>query len=207
MAPRDPSVIAQPPSTYDGLVGQNRFLHQPAAPFAFPPFPELEDAGGSINTVLFSNPSSPVGSSGGKNLCLLSTSSSSPSPCRERTGADPERRNAFALSFGEGLVGVQSMASGSSACFSSTGGGFRSEGDPKIGFVRIVAMGLFDSVKEPNRSDSCTCGCCGIGKRDTGTGGREDDRIVDAFIVDSMRRIEGGLTTLSVANETIRTYI
>lgn len=70
--------------------------------------------------------------------------------------------------------------------------------------MRIVARGLFDSVKEPNRSGSWTCGCCGVGG---GPGGREDERVVDAIIVDSTRRIEGGLTTLRVANEMIRTWV
>ena len=77
-----PSVIARPLSTYDWFVGQSRFLHHPPAPFASPVFPEPEEGGGSTNAVLLNNPSSPVGSSGGKNLCLLSTRSS-PSPCRE----------------------------------------------------------------------------------------------------------------------------
>ena len=156
-----PSAIAQSFNTYVELDDQNRLLHHPPAPCISPLVPEPGVGGGSANTALLNNPSSPVGSSGAKNLCLLSTSSSSPSPCREWTGADPARRNGFTLSFfGEGFVGVQSIASGSSTSFSSTGGaGFWSEGEPKIGFVRIVAKGLFESVKEPNRSDSCACVC------------------------------------------------
>ena len=73
--------------------------------------------------------------------------------------------------------------------------------------MRIVAKGLFESVKEPSKSDSGTCGCCGTGKRGAGPGGREDERVVDAIVVDSIRRIEGGLTTLSVANEMDRTCV
>jgi hypothetical protein len=63
---------------------------------------------------------------------------------------------------------------------------------------------LFESVKEPNRSDSCTCVCRGVGKRGTEAGGRDDERVVS---VGSIRRIEGGRTTLSVTNEMIRTCI
>jgi hypothetical protein len=206
---KHPPGIAQSLDAYEALVDQNRGLHHPPPPFASPPFPELEDRGCSTNTVLLNNPSSPVGSSGGKNLCLLSVSSSSPPPSRELTGADPARRNGFTLSFfGEGFVGVQSIASGSSTSFSSSagGGGFWSEGEPKIGLVRIVSKGLFDRVKEPNRSDSCTRGC-GFEKRGAGPGGREEERVVDAIVVGSMRRIEGGLTTLSVTKEMIRTYV
>lgn len=189
--------VTRPSNIYEGFADQNRFQH-PSAPFEFVPW------GGSNNTVLFNNSSRPVDSSGGKSLCLLSKSSSPPPPCRGRTGADPARRNGFTPSFfGEGLVGVQSIASGSS---SSTGdGGFWSEEEPKIGFVRIVANGLFESVKELNKSDSCTCGCCGVGKRGAGPGGREDERIAGVVVVDSISRIEGGLTTLSVANEPNRT--
>ena len=73
--------------------------------------------------------------------------------------------------------------------------------------MRIVARGLFDSVKEPNKSDSCACGCGGVGKRGADPGGREDERAVGTSAVDSMRRIEGGLTTLSIANEMIKTWI
>lgn len=65
----------------------------------------------------------------------------------------------------------------------------------------MVAKGLFERVKEPNKSDSCTCGCCSVRKRGAGPGGREDERAVDVIVVDSIRRIEGGLTTWSVANE------
>jgi len=118
------NATVQPTGTYEEFVDQNRPLHHPPAPFPSPPAPELEDGGGSTNTVLLNNPSSPVGSSGGKNLCLLSTSSSFPSPCREWAGADPARRNGFSF-FGEGFVGVQSIASRSSTSFFSTGdGGF-----------------------------------------------------------------------------------
>jgi hypothetical protein len=71
--------------------------------------------------------------------------------------------------------------------------------------VRIVAKGLLESVKEPNKSDSWTCGCCGVGKRDPGPGGREDERVVDDIVVDSIKRIEGGPTTPSVTLEMSRT--
>ena len=102
---------------YEGFVDKNR-LHHPLAPFTSAVF---ESGGGSANTVLFNNPSRPVGSSGGKSLCLLSTSSSPAPPCRERTGADPARWKGFTPSFfGEGLVGVQSIASGSWTFVSSS---------------------------------------------------------------------------------------
>ena len=110
-------------SSYEELASQNRLLNHPPSPFVSPTEPELEAGGGSANTVFPNNPSSPVGSSGGKNLCLLSTISSSPSPSRERTGADPARRNGFILSFGEGFVGIQSIASGSPAPSLSSDGG------------------------------------------------------------------------------------
>lgn len=71
----------------------------------------------------------------------------------------------------------------------------------------IVAKGLVESVKEPKRSDSCTCVCRGVGKRGAGAGGREDERVVDDMVVGSMRRIEGGRTTLSATNEIMRTYV
>ena len=38
-------------------------------------------------------------------------------------------------------------------------------------------------------------------------GGREDERAVSEVIAGSMRRMEGGRTTLSVANEVTRTWI
>src|SRR5882762_7913509 len=107
---------------YEGFADKNR-VHHPPAPFASALPPGLGNWGGSANAVLSNNPSRPVGSSGGKSLCLLSTSSSPPSPRRERTGADPARRNGFTLSFvGEGFVGIQSIASGSSTSFSSSAG-------------------------------------------------------------------------------------
>lgn len=203
-----PSAVVRPFNIYGGFIDQNR-PHHPPAPLAPGPFPGFENGGGSTKTVLLNNPSRPVGSSGGKSLCLLNRSSS-PSPSRERTGADSARRNGFTLSFfGEGFVGVQSIASGSSTSFSSSigEGGFWSEGEPKIGFVRIVAKGLFESVKEPNKSDSCTCCCRSVGKRGAGPGGREDERVADVIVVGSIRRIEGDLTTLSVTKEMSRTCI
>lgn len=112
----------------------------------------------SSSLVLANRLSRPVGCSGGKNRC-------------GRSQAPSSSLTAFLTLTGDGLVGVQSMASSSGIsstligdpCVVGAGADDAKEGRPNIGLTEGMS-GLEESVREERRSGSLLTGTVGMGE-------------------------------------------
>ena len=148
------------------------------------------------SSLVFANRlSRPVGRSGGKNRCGRSQAPSSSSTAR------------LAL-MGDGLVGVQSIASSSGLSSTLIGDPWEAagaedikEGWPNTGLVEM--SGLEESVREAKRSGSLFADAAGMGEARALC---VDDSGVSRTEAVSMRRITGGRCKCKMVNDDENTY-